>query len=78
MASKPKRHRIQTLEDPQIKDTGTLREIEEEMFLDYCHEDGCLHTENELRVWEAIVRYSDFRSTTIPYIMLSMAKAHAQ
>ena len=48
MASRPKRRRIQTLEDPQINETETLREIEEEIFLDYCHEDRCPHMETEL------------------------------
>ena len=48
MASRPKRHRIQILEDPQINDTETLREIEEELFLDDCHEDGCPRMETEL------------------------------
>ena len=48
MASRPKRRRIQILEDPQINDTETLREIEEEIFLDYCHEDRQRYTGNEL------------------------------
>ena len=47
MASRPKWRRIQILENPQINDTETLKEIEEEIFLDYCHEDGCLHTETK-------------------------------
>ena len=48
MASRPKWRRIQILEDPQINDTETLREIKEEIFLDYCHEDRHPHTETEL------------------------------
>ena len=48
MALRPKRRRIQILENPQINDTETLREIEEEIFLDYCHEDRRPHTETEL------------------------------
>ena len=30
-------------------------------------EDRRLYTENELRIWDAIVRHSDFRSNMIPY-----------
>ena len=48
MASRPKRRRIQIREDPKINDTETLREIEEEIFLDYCHEDRQLYMGNEL------------------------------
>ena len=48
MASRSKRRRIQILEDPQINDSEALREIEEGMFLDYCHEDRQLYTENKL------------------------------
>ena len=39
MASRPKRHRIQTPEDPQMNDTENLGEIEEEIVFDYHDED---------------------------------------
>ena len=35
-------------------------------------EDGRLYTENELRIWDAIVRHSDFLSTMIPYRRMSI------
>ena len=72
MASRPKRRRIQTFEDPPMNDTENLREIKEEIVFDYHHEDGRLYTETELRIWDAIVRHSDFRSTMIPYRRMSI------
>ena len=55
-----------------MNDTKNLREIEEDIVFDYHHEDGRLYTETELRVWDAIVRHSDFRPTTIPYMRMSI------
>ena len=52
--------------------TENLREIKEEIVFDYHLEDGRLYTETELRIWDAIVRHSDFRSTTIPYMRMSI------
>ena len=55
-----------------MNDTENLGEIEEEIVFDYHHEDGRLYTETELRIWYAIVRHSDFRSTMIPYRRMSI------
>ena len=39
-------------------------------------EDGRLYTENELRIWDAIVRHSDFRSNMIPYRRMGIRGNH--
>ena len=39
-------------------------------------EDGRLYTENELRIWDAIVRHSDFRWNMIPYRRMGIRDNH--